>query len=121
MLLDNKAGRSVFYNRNLLTDMTDSKPWVFGGATGGESTVKESEMFLDFGRAGVCDAAVASLLSAGEVVTNGFAVSVRDDIYNLEGGGKSLCFTRKMNPVTGKLMNLYSCTIGDHYDNFVTV
>jgi hypothetical protein len=26
-----------------------------------------------------------------------------------------------MNRVTGALMNHYSCTIGDHYDNFVTV
>jgi hypothetical protein len=74
----------VFKNRNLFTDMTDSKPWILGGATGGENTVKESGMFLDFGRVGVCDAAVANLLSAGEMVINCFVVSVRDDTYYLE-------------------------------------
>jgi hypothetical protein len=89
VLLDNQAGRSVFKDRNLFTDMTDSKPRVLGRAAGGESAVKESGMFFDFGRMGVCDGAVANLLSAGEMVTTGFVVSVRDDIYFLEGGGQS--------------------------------
>jgi hypothetical protein len=26
------TGRSVLKNKNLLTDMTDSKPWILGGA-----------------------------------------------------------------------------------------
>jgi hypothetical protein len=59
-----------------------------GGATGGESTVKGNGMFLDFRRVSVWDAAVANLLSAGEMVTNGFVVSMRDDVYYLEGGGR---------------------------------
>jgi hypothetical protein len=45
-------------------------------------------MLLDFRSVGVCDAAVANLLSGGEMVTNGFALSVRDDVYYLEGVGR---------------------------------
>jgi hypothetical protein len=95
VLLDNQEGRS-------------KQKLSHRGATGVENTVKESGMSLDFGRVGVCDAVVANLLSAGEMVTNDLAVSVRDDVYYLEVGGRYLAL-------------LVKCIIGDHCDTFVTV
>jgi hypothetical protein len=113
--------RQDVHNQHLLNDLRSIQGWYLGGAVGGEAKVDRDGSFLCFGRIGLCKSAVANLISAGEIVTRGHQVSLESDTYRLEGNGLTLLFTRMVNPVTGVLMNFYSCNLADTDVVLVTV
>ena len=89
VLLDNQAGRSIFKNRDLLSDVGIVKPFYIGGIDGGSRglCIREDGNFNDLGRVGLATRAAANILSKTRLIDAGNAVSydANADVYHLDG------------------------------------
>ena len=112
VLLDNQAGRSIFKNRDLLSDIGIVKPFYIGGIDGGSrgQCVREDSDFKDLGRVGLATRAAASILSKTKLIDTGHAVSydADADVYHLDGAHRSYTFSRKIKG-NGYRSSHYAC------------
>ena len=70
VLLDNQAGRSIFKNNDLLSDVGIVKPFYIGGIDGGSRglCIREDGDFKDLGRVGLATRAAANTLSKTRLI-----------------------------------------------------
>ena len=112
VLLDNQAGRSIFKNRDLLSDVGIVKPFYIGGIDGGSRglCITEDGDFNDLGRVGLATRAAANILSKTRLIDAGNAVSydANADVYHLDGAQRSYTFSRKINN-NGSRSSHYAC------------
>jgi Reverse transcriptase (RNA-dependent DNA polymerase) len=121
VLLDNQAGRSIFKNRSLLSNVCAVRPFYIGGIDGGSRGLRIAEEgdFEDLGRVGCEITAAANILSKARLLDAGNIVSYNqlEDAYHLQGQHKNYKFGRKMLS-NGRRSNHYACDMADY--SFVT-
>lgn len=117
VLLDNQAGRSIFKNRSLLTDVTNIDPFYIGGIDGTSRglRIKEDGDFEGLGRVGYDRKAAANILSKTQVLDGGCAVSYNQqlDEYHLQGHSRDYTFGRR-TLANGRRSSHYSCDMRDN-------
>jgi nitrogen fixation protein len=116
VLLDNQAGRSVFRNPGLLTDLRKLKTPIYIGGVDGSSKgirVDADGSFEDLGHVGICGPAAANILSKAEMVDACHRISYVNDEYHLDGDGVVMVFRRKLLGGSGHKSNHYSCEMAD--------
>lgn len=101
VLLDNQAGRSIFKNKALLTDVTPILPFFIGGIDGSSKGLRVTEegTFANLGRVGYQNKAAANILSKAQMLDSGHRVSYNQttDEYRVEGP-QHYTFSRKILP-----------------------
>lgn len=116
VLLDNQAGRSIFKNRALLTDIAEINPFFIGGIDGTSRglRIKEDGDFEGLGRVGYDGKAAANILSKTQVLDGGCAVSYDQhlDQYHLTGYSRDYIFGRR-TLANGRRSSHYSCDMRD--------
>jgi hypothetical protein len=114
VLLDNQAGRSIFKNSDLLTDMSTTDPFYIGGIDGTSRglCIDQDGDFEGLGRVGYNRDAAANILSKTQVLDNGFSVAYDQslDEYRLEGHQRIYVFGRRILH-NGRRSSHYSCTM----------
>jgi predicted lactoylglutathione lyase len=112
VLLDNQAGRSIFKNKNLLSNVSAIRPFYIGGIDGESKglCIKEDGDFKDLGRVGLATTAAANILSKTRLIDAGNTVSydALADIYHLYGSERSYTFSRKIKN-DGSKSSHYAC------------
>jgi predicted lactoylglutathione lyase len=123
VLLDNQAGRSIFKNRSLLSNVRAVKPFYIGGIDGGSRGLRVAEEgdFEDLGRVACETTAAANILSKARLLDAGNAVSYdqHEDVYHLQGHQKSYIFRRRML-TNGRRSSHYACDMTQTDHSFVT-
>lgn len=116
VLIDNQASRSIFCNEDLLTSITDAKPFYIGGIDGTQKgmLVKKQGCFDSYGHVALQPNASANVISVAEALNRGFSIvySSPDDVYKLGVGDSEYVFTRKT--VSGKKSSHYTCSMSAH-------
>lgn len=116
VLLDNQAGRSIFKNRALLTDIAEINPFFIGGIDGTSRglRIEEDGDFEGLERVGYARKAAANILSKTQVLDGGCTVSYDQhlDQYHLTGYSRDYIFGRR-TLVNGKRSSHYSCDMRD--------
>ena len=101
VLFDNQAGRSIFKNRELLSNVGAVTPFYIVGIDNGSRglCVQEDGEFKDFGRVGLAIRAAANILLKKRLIDAGNVNSydAHADVYYLHGAQRSYTFSRKMN------------------------
>jgi hypothetical protein len=114
VLLDSQAGKSIFKNKGLLTDINQRKPYTLGGVdnTAVGLRVNEDGSFRDLGRVGYAIGAAANILSQPQLLNQGHSVEYnsRGDWYRVKGGENEYFFIRKILS-NGEKSNHYSCEL----------
>ena len=112
VLLDNQAGRSIFKNKDLLSDVTSVKPFYIGGIDGDSRglCIQQDGDFEDLGRVGLATSAAANILSKTRLIDAGNTVTydAHADVYHLHGSERSYVFSRKLNS-NGSRSSHYAC------------
>ena len=89
VLLDNQAGRSIFKNRSLLSNVSNVTPFYIGGIDGGSRGLRIDQEggFEDLGRVACETTAAANILSKARLLDAGNTVSYdqSNDVYQLQG------------------------------------
>ena len=127
VLLDNQAGRSIFKNKDLLSNVCTVTPFYIGGIDGGSRglCIQEDGEFNDLGRVGLATQAAANILSKTRLIDAGNAVAYDPDadVYHLHGAQRSYTFSRKMNK-NGSRSSHYACDMAfpsEHHALVATV
>ena len=124
VLLDNQAGRSIFKNKDLLSDVTSVKPFYIGGIDGDSRglCIQEDGDFNDLGRVGLATRAAANILSKTRLIDAGNTVTydAHADVYHLHGPDRQYVFSRKLNS-NGSRSSHYACdmAIPAHTDTLI--
>ena len=99
VLLDNQAGRSIFKNRSLLSNVSNVTPFYIGGIDGGSRGLRIDQEgdFEDLGRVACETTAAANILSKARLFDAGNTVSYdqSNDVYQLQGHQRRYTFCRK--------------------------
>jgi hypothetical protein len=86
VLLDNQAGRSIFKNKNLLSNVSSIRPFYIGGIDGESEglCIEEDGDLKDLGRVGLATTAAANILSKTRLIDAGNTVSydALADVYH---------------------------------------
>jgi predicted lactoylglutathione lyase len=116
VLLDNQAGRSIFRNKSLLSNVNAVKPFYIGGIDGESRGLRIGEEgdFEGLGRVGYQPQAAANILSKARVLDAGNTVSYdqQADVYTLEGQHRNYTFSRKLLD-SGRRSSHYACELVD--------
>ena len=112
VLPDNQAGRSIFKNKELLSNVSAVTPFYIGGIDGGSRGLckREDGEFKDLGRVGLATRAAANILSKTRLIdaNNVVLYDAHADVYHLHGAQRSYTFSRKMNS-NGFRSSHYAC------------
>ena len=124
VLLDNQAGRSIFKNEELLSDVCATKPFYIGGIDGASRglCIQKDGTFHDLGRVGFAPTAAANILSKTRLLDAGNVVSydADADAYHLLGSQRSYTFSRKMN-ISGSRSSHYTCDMAVPFETHALV
>ena len=124
VLLDNQAGRSIFKNKNLLSNVRAIRPFYIGGIDGASRglCISEDGDFKDLGRVGLAATAAANILSKTRLIDAGNTVTydAQADVYHLCGLERRYTFSRKMKN-DGSKSSHYACDMDSQSHNHALV
>jgi hypothetical protein len=122
VLLDNQAGRSIFKNRSLLSNVSNVTPFYIGGIDGASRGLRIDQEgdFEDLDRVACETTAAANILSKARLLDAGNTVSYdqSNDVYQLQGQQRRYTFARKMLQ-DGRRSSHYACDMADTDQTFV--
>ena len=96
-----QAGRSIFKNKDLLSDISAVPPFYIGGIDGGFRglCIQEDGDFRDLGHVGLTSSAIANILSKTRFIDagNDDSYDAHADVHHFHGAQRSYTYGRKMN------------------------